>query len=186
MKIRGGAARGRTLSAPKGKDIRITADRIKESLFQILPEMTGCRFLDIFAGTGNIGIEALSREAKTADFIEINRRHALVIQSNLERCGFQRLSEIIIAPADRGLQILADKLRKYEVIFADPPYNRGLADQVLELLDRHQLLPEGGILIVEHSRHESCNERGSFVLSNRRTYGDTVLSFFKCSPGGTN
>jgi len=136
------------------------------------------RFLDMFAGTGNVGIEALSRGAAAAMFIEIRFSHAAVIRTNIERCGFGDRFEIIKASFDRGTALLRERGERFDVIFADPPYERGLAERAADVLYESSLLAPGGIIVVEHSAREQCDGRGGLILKDRRGYGDTVLSFF--------
>ncbi|HET58029.1 MAG TPA: 16S rRNA (guanine(966)-N(2))-methyltransferase RsmD [Deltaproteobacteria bacterium] len=178
MKISAGEARGRKLTVPRGGQIRITSDRVKEALFNILGSVEGVRFLDMFAGTGNVGIEALSRGAAAAMFIEIRFSHAAVIRTNIERCGFGDRFEIIKASFDRGTALLRERGERFDVIFADPPYERGLAERAADVLYESSLLAPGGIIVVEHSAREQCDGRGGLILKDRRGYGDTVLSFF--------
>ncbi|OPL15650.1 MAG: hypothetical protein AVO39_07440 [delta proteobacterium MLS_D] len=178
MKISTGEARGRKLTVPRGGRIRITSDRVKEALFNILGSVEGARFLDMFAGTGNVGIEALSRGAAAAVFIEIRSSHAAVIRTNVERCGFGDHFEIIRASFDRGAALLRERKERFDVIFADPPYERGLAERAVNVLCEASLLAPGGVVVVEHSAREQFDGTGGLVLKDRRSYGDTVLSFF--------
>src|SRR5262245_65568054 len=110
MRVIGGTAKGRRLLAPKGKAVRPTASRVKESLFNILPrDFSGLSVLDLFAGTGNVSIEALSRGAERAILIDSSARSAATIKENLRRSGFAERSEVWLAPAARALRTLAKR-----------------------------------------------------------------------------
>jgi len=122
MRISGGEARGRTIRLLKGCRIRPTAERIKESLFGIISPVTGGAFLDLFAGSGNVGLEALSRGARFAVFVEKDIRLADAIRTNISLLGFAGKGEVIAADAAMGLGRLAKRGDRFEIIFADPPY----------------------------------------------------------------
>ena len=183
MRITGGRVRGRKIYAPKSDKIRVTSDRVRESLFDILPSMEGTLFLDIFAGTGSAGIEALSRGSAGVVFIEKEPLHAVALKKNLNLCGFEESSEVIISAAEKGIRILSERQRQFDIIFADPPYNRGLAAGILDLLGGTGLISSDGVLVVEHSFREEIVAGNEFVLTDQRRYGDTVLSFLKPDRG---
>ena len=180
MRVIGGVAKGRRLLAPKGQAVRPTADRVKESLFNILPrDFSGMKVLDLFAGTGNLSIEALSRGADHAVLIDSSERSAAAIRENLRRLNFAAKSDVWVAPAARSLRVLARRKDGFDIIFLDPPYDQGLAQQSLDLIARCNLLNEGGTIVVEHSGREALQRRyDSLVLHDERRYGDTLLSFY--------
>ena len=179
MKVIGGQARGRALYAPRGSSIRITADRVKESLFDILQPLGEPSFLDLFAGTGNVGIEALSRGAREVVFVEKRRLHVETIRKNLSRCGFDSRFEVVAVAVERGVSMLGEGNRAVDIIFADPPYERGLVKKTLSILRNVPILERDGMLIIEHSVREACTGDEDYVLFDCRRYGDTSLSFFK-------
>ena len=185
MRITGGRARGRKIYAPKSDKIRVTSDRIRESLFNILPSMDGALFLDLFAGTGSVGIEALSRGSAGATFIEKETLHARTLEKNLKLCGFEESCEVIILPAENGIRILSGRRRRFDIVFADPPYDRGLAVRTIDLLGGAGLISRDGVLVVEHSFREDmvAMADNEFVLTDQRRYGDTVISFLKPDRG---
>ena len=185
MKIIGGKAKGRSIVAPKSDCIRITTDRLKESLFNSIGPLEGVRFLDLFAGTGNVGIEAMSRGADVVVSVEQRRRHAEAIRNNIQRCGFEEGFEIIVAPVEKAVPLLLNRRECFEIIFADPPYEKGYADKILHIPGMDQLLAEEGLFIVEHSVREECIHGGAFQLTEQRRYGDTALTFFRPSAGGS-
>ena len=180
MRVIGGAAKGRRLGVPKGDAVRPTTDRVKESLFNILPrDLSGARVLDVFAGSGNLSIEALSRGAAHAVLIDVSERAGAVIRENLRRLGFNGQTEVWIAPAARALKSLARRKNSFDFIFLDPPYDHGLVHASLEIMGRCDLLRKDGILVIEHSSREAPEAQyGSLRLHDQRRYGDTLLSFY--------
>ncbi len=179
MRVIGGRSKGRVLASPKGQAIRPTSDRVKESLFNILQEKLGGRIvLDLFAGTGNLGIEALSRGAKKVIFVE-KGRHALgLIQRNLAQFGLGERSEVLPTDADRAIGILNQRGKIFDLIFMDPPYERGLIEKTLTKLNSHPIYHRDSILVVEHHRREILPPvLNRWNLIRQRRMGDTVISF---------
>lgn len=181
MRVIGGAAKGRRLLAPKGQTVRPTADRVKESLFNILPrDLSGMKLLDLYAGTGNLSIEALSRGADHAVLVDSSERAAAAISENLRRLGFKERTEVWVMPVTRSLRSLARRNESFDYIFLDPPYDRGLAGGTLEIIAQCNLLRDSGTLVVEHSTRETVKPfYGSLRLHDQRRYGDTLLSFYQ-------
>ena len=180
MRVGGGAAKGRRLSVPKGRAVRPTAARVKDSLFNILPrDFSGMKVLDLFAGTGNLSIEALSRGAAHALLVDRSARAAAAIKDNLRRLGFAGQAEVWIAPVARSVRTLSRQKATFDYIFIDPPYDRGLAQRSMRIIAEGDLLRSSGTLVVEHSAREmlqpSC---GALQLHDQRRYGDTRLSFY--------
>jgi len=186
MRIVAGSARGRRLRVPRGRAVRPTADRVKEAVFSILESRDGCagtRVLDLFAGTGSLGIEALSRGAAEAVFVEPGRAAAATIRENLRAAGFG--AEVMTMPAARALTALAARGRAFGGTFLDPPYDQGWVAPTLALLDGSALMVEGGWVVVEYGRHEDPPARvGALVCQLRRHYGDTGIALFACERGG--
>ena len=174
-----GSARGHRLKVPKGWRVRPTADRVKESVFNLLRvEWETCRVLDLFAGSGALGIEALSRGAAEAVFVEADPRSVSVIRENLRSCGLEIRARVIRGDALRFL-VARRGAGDFTLIFADPPYERGLARGCLERADRASWLALGGRMVVEHSRRESPPEHlTSLTLLDHRPYGDTRISIY--------
>jgi 16S rRNA (guanine966-N2)-methyltransferase len=181
MRVIGGNARGRRLKVPKGQAVRPTSDRVKEALFNILPhDLSGIKFLDLFAGTGNVSIEAISRGAAEAILIDSSDKSAKVIRENLRTVGFTDRASVWIAPVSRALRSLTRQGESFDMIFLDPPYQCSWVQTCLEAIAAGNLLRESGTLVVEHSAREQPNsEYGSLILKDQRNYGDTWLSFFK-------
>lgn len=185
MRVISGTAKGRLLKSFKGRDLRPTADRVKEALFNILPhDLSGVRALDLFAGTGNLSLEALSRGAREACLVDQSQRAARMIRSNLKTFGFAPSSKVLVMPVLRFIGLFARKGSKFDLIFVDPPYAKGWVERVLGAIAREGLLEENGILVIEHSAREKVQERyNALELYDQRRYGDTLLSFF--GYGGT-
>ncbi len=180
MKVIGGTARGRKLKVPKGLTVRPTAARVKESLFNILPhDFSGLRVLDLYAGSGNVSIEALSRGAVEAVLVDESARSAAVIRENLTRLELIQRAQVWIVPVARALRKLDKAGEKFDLIFLDPPYERGLVKTTLEAIGQGVLLNPAAIVVVEHSGREAVKPSyGALILNDQRRYGDTLLSFF--------
>ena len=181
MRVIGGNARGRRLKVPKGPAVRPTAARVKEALFDILPhDLSGKRVLDLFAGTGNLTIEALSRGAAEAVLVDSSAKSAKLIRENLRTLNLTRETKVLPMPVARALRLLARQGETFDLIFIDPPYEQGLIDTSLKLIGERALLRPWGILVVEHSSRETVASRyQSLLMNDQRRYGSTLLSFFK-------
>ncbi len=184
MRVIGGTASGRKLAVPKGSRVRPTADRVKESLFNILVSLQGSlagyRVLDIFAGTGNLGIEALSRGAAEVVFVDNHRESVTFVTRNLRALGFDEKSRIIEKEALTALRMLESIGSKFHLVFIDPPYREGLAVKVLDRLASSSLLDESSVVVVEFASGEGLpTEVGALREFDRRTYGDTSLALFR-------
>lgn len=181
MRIIGGEARGRRLFIPRASSTRPTADRIKEAFFNIIRLADGKIFLDLFAGTGNMGLEALSRGALKATFIENNQAMVDAITRNIAACGFTGRSEILSSDFIPAIQRLKERSDAFDILFADPPYEQGFVSQTLEHLGSGALLAQDGLLAIQHSIRETINQDapGRLILIDQRRYGDTSLSFFR-------
>ena len=183
LRLTGGQARGRRLRTPRGLLIRPTADRVREALFGILgSRVDGARFLDVYAGTGAVGCEALSRGAAQAVLLERDRRALKLIGENLRVGHWPGAGEIIEGDARGSLRELACRRARFDVIFLDPPYDHpGLSD-VLGLAAR--ILSPDGVLVVEHRSAAKIDipEASFFRPVRTYRYGDTSLTV--CRPGG--
>jgi len=180
VRVISGLARGRQLKVPKG-NIRPLSDQAKESLFNILVnQVKDCDFLDLFAGSGAVGIEALSRGARLAIFVEIDRRSVPVIRENLMDLGFDDRAEIFALPVNRALKILGKKQARFDIIFLGAPYGSSELDRALKLLGQIGMLKMGGVVVAEH-RSKLILPEEFLQLKKFRTekYGDTAFSFYK-------
>ena len=187
MRIIGGDAKGRSLRVPGRSKVRPTSDSVKEAFFNILSSVRGKTFLDVFAGSGNIGIEALSRGASWAVFIEKNPTLSLVIKKNLLQCGVDGRYEIMDMEAKKAIPILQKKGVHFDIIFADPPYEKGRVEETLCYFTDGKLFSEDGLLIIQHSVREALRPGPAkeLILTDQRRYGDTMLSFLKYTDKGT-
>jgi 16S rRNA (guanine(966)-N(2))-methyltransferase RsmD len=180
MRIIAGACKGRTLKTPKWDGLRPTSDRLRETLFNILAHrIDDVRVLDVFAGTGAIGLEALSRGAKTAVFIEKDRRAAALIAENAALCGVQDRCAIIREAAEYALDTLAGD-GPFDVIVFDPPYDLPAVEQLLS--KAAPLLARDGILVLEHAWRRSPPGTTTTILRRTVRSGDSALSFYDPAP----
>lgn len=186
MRIITGSAKGIKLKTPKGLKVRPTGDRVKESLFSILADtVANARVADIFSGTGNLGLEALSRGAASAVFVDSASASIALIRENAGLTGLADRAEIIRADALAAIDRLAAQGRKFDLVFCDPPYNRGLAAAALTRLDAGRPLSSGAIVVIEHSRHEEVpGNLKHLALKRTERYGDTQVSFLIHSTNG--
>ena len=172
MRVITGTARGRKLNEPKNMDIRPTTDKVKESIFNIVQfDIEGRRVLDLFAGTGQLGIEALSRGAKSATFVDESNEAIRIVKSNLEHCGL--VGEVV---RDDAVAFLSH-CGKYDVIFLDPPYKSGLMDAVLRKIITFDILSDGGIIICEtDSETEITPLKEPYSVGRVYKYGKVKLT----------
>ena len=179
MRIISCTSKGKRLATSKGQALRPTSDRVKESIFNILGEVVeGKVVLDLFAGTGNLGIEALSRGAKRVLFVERGREAARLIKSNLSLCKMSMVSEIIPKDVIRAIGILHQRGETFDLILMDPPYEKGLIAKTLWKLQSHRIYHDDSILIVEHDRREPLpTDLDGWNLIRQRKIGDTLISF---------
>ena len=183
MRIIGGSARGRRLLTPKHSRIRPTADRVKESLFNILTVLKGNfdgqRVLDICAGTGNLGVEALSRGGAAAVFIDEDRDAADLITRNLSLAGFTGRGTLLRMEATAALKLLEQSEAPFDIIFLDPPYGKGISARVMAHLSNSTLLTDSTTVVIETASGEELpSSFGALSEFDSRRYGDTALHFF--------
>jgi 16S rRNA (guanine(966)-N(2))-methyltransferase RsmD len=181
MRIIGGDAKGRRIYSPKNSKTRPTSDGIKESLFNILQEVSGKSFLDLFAGCGNVGLEALSRGAAKVVFVEKNPVMVNAIKRNLLELGINNKYQILETEAAKGIKKLQRKGEKFDFLFADPPYEKGFIREIFQYLGEGEMISSDGVAIFQHSVREDIpgTLTGTFMLTDQRRYGDTRISFFK-------
>jgi len=185
VRIIAGRAKGCRLgSIPAHSVARPTSDRIKEALFNILPSMEGSVVVDFFAGTGNVGLEALSRGARRVCFVESNPAMVALLRKNIQKCGLEATSEseILALSVEKAGRILEDRNQSFDLVFADPPYGRDWVAKTIRMMEKGLLLAPQGVAVIQHSVREELPEpAGALVLADQRRYGDTLLSFFKTS-----
>jgi 16S rRNA (guanine(966)-N(2))-methyltransferase RsmD len=179
MRIIAGALKGRRLAPVKGR-IRPTGAKVREAVFSILgPAVGGLRVLDLFSGTGALGIEALSRGAATAVFVEDHPESLKVLCRNLADLDLADRTTVWPLPVAMALKKLADRGEVFGLAFLDPPYGGGMSVGVLGVLEALDLLAPGARVVVEHSRRESLPETcGGLTRLTVRRYGDTQVAFY--------
>lgn len=180
MRVISGTAKGRKLKAPKG-NIRPLSDQAKEALFNILQnKISDSYFLDLFAGTGSVGIEALSRGATLSIFVEIDKRTVNVIRENLEDCGFSDRAEVYALDVVRALKILKRKAAKFDIIFLGAPYDSPNLEIALQELSDGSLLKAETVVVAEHRRQRKLEASyGKLQAFREARYGETVLTFYE-------
>jgi 16S rRNA (guanine966-N2)-methyltransferase len=177
MRVISGTCKGRIISAPQ--HIRPTQDNVKKGLFDILGDMEGVLFLELFAGSGSVGIEALSLGAQEAVFVEQDRVCVKKLKENLSLLGFQNQT-VIPGEASRVVESLSLKGKVFDVIFLDPPYYKDMAKKTLQILDAYDILGARGFTVVQHFKKDILPENtGKLALFRQVKYGDTVLSFYR-------
>jgi 16S rRNA (guanine(966)-N(2))-methyltransferase RsmD len=186
MRIIGGELSGRKLRAPRGQATRPTSDRVREAIFNILgPPAHDAHVLDLYAGAGGLGLEALSRGAAQATFVDHAALAARCLAANAEALGYGARACVVRASARTALGRLHQGGQRFAWIFVDPPYASTEAEETLEALGGAcgELLVEGGVVVVEHAHRRPLGERhGRLSCSDRRRYGDTDVSFFRRGP----
>ncbi len=188
MRIIAGKFKSRTIKAPKNMRIRPTSDKVKGALFNMLEPLEGCSVLDFYAGTGNLGLEALSRGASEVVFVEKAPDSLKLISENLQSFGINSRNpteNIRVIPSDvsRAFYLLHQEDKKFDILLADPPYETGVLKRLQHLLAEYPILKEDGIFAVEHGLKDTELE-GEFPypLVRQKKYGDTLLTLFKNGP----
>jgi 16S rRNA (guanine(966)-N(2))-methyltransferase RsmD len=183
MRIVAGTAKGRALAGPKptSKHIRPTADRVRETLFNVLGQfLDGQAVLDLYAGTGALGLEALSRGAGRAVLVDQDREALGLCRQNTDFLGFGTQVEILSQPVDRALTALGRRGERFELVFADPPYAARVVETVLEGVTGAGLLTPGAMVVVEHDKREPAPEaHAGLTREDQRRFGDTLVSFYR-------
>lgn len=181
MRIIGGRVGRRRLKAPRGESTRPTAEKVREALFDILGAPPAeARVLDLFAGAGALGLEALSRGATRAVFVERSREAVKCLTENVEALGMTEESEIHRTDALRALGKLEERRVRFDWVFLDPPYRSEIGARALEVLGAGTLLSPEAVVVLEHDRRRPPDPRvGCLVKADTRRYGDTAISFFR-------
>ena len=183
MRVIAGVYRGRVLKPPTWDGLRPTSDRLRETLFNVLaPRIRAARVLDVYAGTGAVGIEALSRGASHVTFVDADRRAQALIAENLARCGIVDGYAIIRASADRALETLRHGVPfvPFTIILLDPPYELPAAQALAGV---EALVAPDGLVVLEHARRGMVPEAiGRLVLTRNLVSGDSALTFYACQP----
>jgi len=181
MRIIAGTARGARLKMVPGQHVRPTVDRVKESLFQVIgPFFDGEWALDLFAGTGSLGLEALSRGVERAIFVDQSRVSIETVRVNVEATRMKERAELYRLDARTALKMLQERGLRFRLIFLDPPYHEKFLLPVLKQLSTGDLLTEDGVVIAEYASREAPPEQiGSLVQFRQLTYGETMISLYE-------
>jgi len=180
MRITGGAKRGRKLVSWEEEGIRPMRDFVRTALFNILADLVpGSRFLDLFCGTGSVGLEALSRGAAECVFVDSSTGACGIVRRNLDALDLLKQGKVIQADFSEGIAHLAKRGRQFDLVFVGPPYEKGLAAMTLDSLGEGLLLADGALIVTEvHKNEELSSIHGKLQLTDKRTYGDNVLWFY--------
>ncbi|MCS4486748.1 16S rRNA (guanine(966)-N(2))-methyltransferase RsmD [Staphylococcus americanisciuri] len=171
MRVIAGKHKSKTLETLEGRNTRPTMDKVKEGIFNSLQHIEGLG-LDLFAGSGSLGIEALSRGMDKVIFVDQNSRAIKVIHQNLQRLGLDTQAEVYRNNADRALKALSKREIQFDIIFLDPPYDKGLIDKALEQIHAFDLLKNNGMIVCEFS-HREVIQTAPFEEMKRYHYGLT-------------
>lgn len=186
MRVGAGTQKGRHLKHPQGWDCRPTSARVREALFSILsPHVAGARVLDLYAGTGALGIEALSQGAGRVVFVEQHARTVRLLRDNVERCGYTRQCVVLTRDVETFFTAPPawNQPLAFDIVVADPPYHRTDLTQFLERLSVSGTLAPDGRAVLEHgTRHPVPTRVGSLVRTRQARYGDTTLTFYQRRP----
>ncbi|WP_434043837.1 MULTISPECIES: 16S rRNA (guanine(966)-N(2))-methyltransferase RsmD [Sorangium] len=179
MRVIAGRLGGRRLAAPRGEGTRPTADRVREALFSSLGDVTGALVCDLYAGTGALGIEALSRGARRAVFVENGRPALATLRENLAALDLEEAARVVPLPVERALDLLRDE-GPFDLALLDPPYAAlaRAAAAAARLAGPLGLLAPAGRLVLEHARRDPSPEIAGLTCAAVRTYGDTAVSFY--------
>ena len=182
MRIIAGKHRGRILAPIKNASVRPTADKTREAIFAILgSQVEDAVVADLFAGTGAMGLEALSRGAKQAVFVDFNPKSLALVKKNIAILKEEQRSRVILWNLLQNAACLSAHAASYHLIFADPPYGEQALGAILNNLALAGALAPGGTLVCEHDRSEPAPENSSFALFDQRRYGRTLISFFEAT-----
>jgi len=187
-----GALKGQRLVTPRGHRTRPTADQVRIALMDtLMPYLPGARFLDVFAGAGGVGLEALSRGAERAVFVERDADAVKALHKNVAALGVRAAARVVPLDAGRALNRLAADGERFELVFVDPPYEAGLGESTLLRLGTAGLTAPDAIVVAQHFTKHAPHERiGALTAFRTRRFGETTLTFFRAgaydsgTPGG--
>ena len=181
LRVISGIAKGHKLKTLEGTATRPTSDRVKESLFNIIsPCINDKTVLDLFAGTGSLGIEALSRGASDCVFVDANPKCIRIINDNLLHTKLASKAHVMNCSYREAIDILKKQKKYFDIVFMDPPYNKNFIQESLKLLAYSGIITNGGLIIAEKSIKDEAPENvGDIKLYDERKYGDTVLCFYR-------
>ncbi len=181
MRIISGSRRGLKLNTLEGRNTRPTLDRIKESLFNMLmPYISDAVCCDLFAGSGALCLESLSRGASYAYMFDVNKKAIDIIKKNIEKCRFNDQTTLINYQHLSAIEYLVNRNIKLDIIFLDPPHFSDFAEQALNLIEKNELLSDDGVIIVEHHKDENFDDQyGQLLRFKSKIYGITQIDFYR-------
>lgn len=184
MRLTGGESRGRRLNPIRGRQVRPTPAIIREAMFNILPPVENATFLDLFAGSGIVGLEALSRGAREALFVEKDPAVLTELKKNISQLGYAGRAEVLSMESHKAVGLLLSRLRIFDVVFLDPPYQENHIARIMAALAIPSpagclLLSQNGTMVVQHSSREEVRAPEFFSLWKVRDYGESRLSLFQ-------
>ncbi len=183
MRIIAGSAKGCAIFAPKGQDTRPTQDRVRESLFNILQaDVPDARVLDLFAGSGALALEALSRGAREATLLDLAADAVVCIQRNIAKLGFDTQAQVFKSDWKAAVTKLAAQGKRFDLVFLDPPYRMVETGEIMNRLAEMAILAKDALLVVEHRKGACPATDERFCNTSTRGYGDTEISFFRYQP----
>ena len=183
LRVTGGRFGGRRLRSPSG-GLRPSADRVREALFARLGELGGVAVLDLYAGTGALGIEAVSRGADAVVYVERAPRCLAALRANLEALGLEGVSRVIADDAPRAVRRLGRSGERFDLLLLDPPYASDEVRRALEAVSESGVLAEGAMVVVEHGKRHALPAVAGLVVLDARRYGDTVITRLTAEEAG--
>jgi len=179
MRIIAGSVRGRKLHSPKGLTFRPATGRVKEFIFSVVGSaIEGARVLDLFSGTGALGLEALSRGAASSDFIDASAKQIDLIKRNVTLCGFEKSVRIVRSDVFSFLRKTQVEGRSYDLILADPPFQAMLRERIAKAIESSHALQTNGWALIEHEQHDVDSESHGLILLRQRQFGHCVISIY--------
>ena len=183
MRVVAGERKGMPLKAVAGNTTRPTTDKVKESIFNIMgPFFEGGTVLDLFAGSGGLGIEALSRGAEHAIFIEKDTKAFQVLQENIGKCRYEEYAELFRIDAKRAVKALLKRDIQFKLVFLDPPYHHKEYYDLVQVLVDNDKVQKDGLILCEHAKRVELPQNfNAFTLQRQETYGETIISVYRCT-----
>ncbi len=174
MRIIAGEKKGFKLFTLPGEKTRPTTDFVKEAIFSIIFDCEGMKVLDLFSGSGSLGLEALSRGAEHLDLVDLSEKAVRIMQKNIEKLEYHDSAHIHKSKADSYIKT---NKQRYDLIFADPPYNKNHLNKTIAEIVEHKIITRDGTLIIEHSSSEKVEKHWHRIINKQKRYGSTMVTF---------
>ena len=180
MRIIAGKFKGRKLVYPKIQNVRPTQDKVREAIFAAINDyVSGAKVLDLFAGSGSFGVEAISRGCESVTFIDIEPKSVAAIRKNVKSLEAEDISKIFRVDYEKALKKLHQNNSVFDIVFLDPPYYKDIPKKALLIMSQYAILSPNNIIIIEHYKKDNIpNKIGNIYLIKNKVYGDTVVSFY--------